>query len=181
MVRQENNIVGRDQVGRDKFETHYHVPRTHMSELIDRYKKECQSNTVFHDKVEELEAYCSPASRGDVLGLDEKLENGGYSDFREYAVKTKERFFKKLVRFQLYESAQRIYAFVLADVCTRYHNDVYPLVLEGKSQAEIHSAIQRNVVDPVQAILEENVLGIMADEINGALYFLTGNCHIKWV
>jgi hypothetical protein len=45
---------------------------------------------------------------------------------------------------------------------------------------EIKRAVQHEIIDPIEAMLGENVLDLYADEINGMLYFLTGNCHIRW-
>jgi hypothetical protein len=186
MTTQKNNVVGRDQAGRDIINTSLEVqfPRkSYMTGLIERFKHEKENDIQFHAMLEKLQEYCSNIdTEGDeIVGLERKLSAGKFAGFVEFAKRTKEIFSKKLVKYQLYESAQTIYAYILADVFTRYHNHVYPLVQNAASESEIHKAVHENVIEPIQVILEENVLELFADEINGALYYLTGNCHIKWV
>jgi hypothetical protein len=41
--------------------------------------------------------------------------------------------------------------------------------------------VQSQIISPVSELLGENVLDIYPDELSGMLYFLTGNCHIRWV
>ena len=46
---------------------------------------------------------------------------------------------------------------------------------------ENHALIAQAVLHRVRRLLGENPLRLFAEEINGMLYFLTGNCHIRWV
>jgi hypothetical protein len=185
MTTQEKNIVGGDQAGRDIIKLYEgQLPKpSYMTRLMDKLKHEKENDIQFHQILEKLQEFCSTIDRDgtEVVGLDEKLIAGGFLSFIEFAKWTKEAFSKKLVKFQLYESAQMIYAHVLAHVYTRYHDLVYPLIKSKASEKDIHEAIHSKIVEPIQGLLEENVLELFADEINGAIYFLTGNCHIKWV
>ena len=36
------------------------------------------------------------------------------------------------------------------------------------------------IIEPTYKHLEENILDINAVEIEGMLFFLTGNCHLRW-
>ena len=40
--------------------------------------------------------------------------------------------------------------------------------------------IDDKVIKPAIFVLGENVLKLLKEDINGMIYFLTGNCHIKW-
>jgi len=179
---QSGNVVAGDQAGRDiiKYITSDNSRPSEMGRLIDRFKAEHQNDPQFEDTVEKLRHYSKPT--GDtVLGLDGKLSAGNRQDLLEFATATKEQFAKSLAKHQFSESAQEIHAYLLAEVFTRFNTHVYPLIRQSSTHAQIADAIQTRVVDPVKALLEDNVLGLYADEINGMLFFLTGNCHVRWV
>lgn len=156
-------------------------PKSYMQILIDKFKKEKENDIIFKEKVEEFERYCSSAEKNDnIIGLEKKLNDGGYFEYVDYALKNKERFYKKIAKYELYESAQHIFANILAYIYTNFHNHIFPLINKGEDKSKIQAAIQEKIIDPVYSLLGENVLELIHDEINGAIYFLTGNCHIKW-
>ena len=186
MTIQKKNIVGGDQASGDINKTYYNVQSpepSYMTKLMDRFKHEKENDIQFHQMLDKLQEFCSSVDKDgtEVVGLDEKLAAGKFSGYIEFAKRTKEAFSKKLVKLQLYESAQTIFAYVLADIYTRYYNFIYPLVQSKALEKEIHQAIHEKIVKPIQELLEENLLELFADEINGAIYYLTGTCRIKWV
>lgn len=183
-IVQKDNIAGRDLAGRDIL--NYYSPQSNkptlMSVLIERFKKEREHDTLFNSMIEKLQEYCVQVDDGDkIIGLEEKLSTGQDLNYLIFAQKTKEQFSKKLAKYQFFELAQTILACLLAEIYSLFNNNVYPLIQNGEPQAVVLSAIQDKIILPVKEMLEENVLEIFSDEINGALYFLTGNCHIKWV
>jgi hypothetical protein len=187
-VTQRNLQVGRDNAGRDLTNNAITIATTPTSgahpaaafinRLTQKYQQEKSSSAEFRQTVERLEHY--QTLTGPTLTLEEKLTQGGRADMIEFALKTKEMFTKKLAKHSLYESAQQIHAFLLAEVYTRYHDHVYQHVCKNDPPDVINALIRTQIIDPLLGILGDNVLGHYADEINGMLYFLTGNCHIKW-
>ena len=69
---------------------------------------------------------------------------------------------------------------MLAEVYSRFHLAIAPMIAADAELGAINKAVQHEIIEPIQQMLEENVLELYADEINGMLYFLTGNCHIRW-
>lgn len=160
---------------------HIHSKKNQMSCLIDRFKQERESDVLFSGIVRKLEHY-STSSDGltPVEGVKTKLEKAGYDNLLEHALETKEHFVKKLAEYQFSKSAQEMQCLLLAEVYTRFHNCVYPALCAGKDQQEIQGLVQTHIIDPVSEILGENVLEIYSDDLTGMLYFLTGNCHVRW-
>ena len=78
------------------------------------------------------------------------------------------------------ETAQLIYAFLLAKVYSSFQTNIYPRISEGLSEEFINQLVTEYIIKPLEDILGNNLLRIYDDEINGMIYFLTGNCHIKW-
>lgn len=185
MSLQKDNVVGGDQAGRDliKSTMELHFPKeSYLRKCSERFKEEKKNDIQFNRILEKLQEYCSSIDVEGTypVGLETKLTDGGFCSFYGFANRTKELFYKKLVKYQLYEAAQEIFHYVLADVYTRYHNLVYPLIQANAHKKDVLEAIHTQIIRPIQEDLEENVLELFADEINGAIYYLTGNCYIKW-
>jgi hypothetical protein len=185
-VRQSNNSVAGDQAGRDINKptsnltfTQSKINISYMSSLLNKFQAELDGNVQLNAIIEDLNYYRCPY-KDDVVGLEKKLRDGNREDFIDFALRTKERFHKKLVKYQLYESAQRINVHLLSMVVSYFENHIKPRILNGHSSLEVGSLIQEFIVNPLLNELEENHLGFTAEDINGMLYFLTGNCHIKW-
>jgi hypothetical protein len=185
---QKGNTVGGDQAGRDINKTTYHIGGAACTQpmagtigkLIDKFRQEQQSNVQFQQTVEKLKHYTtSPPGEG-LRTLEEKLKAAKRDNLIGFATTTKELFTKKLAKHQFSESAQEIHALLLAEVYSRYHNHIYEHVVNNEPVAVVNGLIQTQIVDPLLSMLSVNVLDHYADDINGMLYFLTGNCHIKW-
>ena len=157
------------------------VRKTQMSHLIERFKKERENDEVFSGIIAKLQHYSSSTDGvGDVEGVKTKLGKAGYDNLLDFALVTKEMFVKKLTEFQFSRSAQEMQCLLLAEVYTRFHHCVWPALCEGRGQEEIQVLVQKHIINPVSEMLGENVLEIYTDELTGMLYFLTGNCHIRW-
>jgi hypothetical protein len=44
----------------------------------------------------------------------------------------------------------------------------------------IQRALVDSVITPIEDVLGENPLLLDAVEVMGMIYYLTGNCHIRW-
>lgn len=183
----QENIEADEVAGRDiiKNTTNYNfnnlVPGSeYMARLIEKLKIEKQSNTIFQEKLNELIHYSTHVDREELIGLKKKLEAGNRSHELFFAQDTKERIFQKIKKNEHYESAQEIYAYILSEIYSRFYNHIYPAIVNGKSIDEVNQLVGKYIIEPIQNILGENILRIMRDDINGMLYFLTDNCHIKW-
>lgn len=183
-VTQSGNVVGGDVAARDIHKPSYVFPRSqdailYMSDLLRRFREEQDGNTRLNQLIDDLDYYNCPLA-GDVLGLEQKLKDGNRESFIDFALRAKERFHKKLVKYQFSESAQKINVYLLALVQSYFENHISPKIHSGCSAEELSSLIQELLINPLLGQLQENTLGFTAFDINGMLYFLTGNCHIKW-
>lgn len=93
-------------------------------------------------------------------------------------------FAKKSMRFQYYESAQRIDSFLFAKLCNRFDTYILPNI-ESLPLCEINQMVYEKVVQPIMYDINANGscdrhLCYNEDDIYGMLYLLTGNCHINW-
>jgi hypothetical protein len=103
---------------------------------------------------------------------------------REYLVRTakrkKERFHMDLRRHVGQPAAVARYVRLMADVESRFNRHVARVIAQGRDQAEVDRAIQDFVLDPCIEIHSASNQAISARAVDGALYYLAGNCHIAW-
>lgn len=181
---QTGNIVNGDLAGGNINKSIY-MPESSVSaelgRLTEKFKKELENNIQFNEVIEKLEHYITPIANDEIIGLEAKLKEGKRSTHLPFASSTKERYVKKLAKHQFYEAAQEIHSYLLAEVYTRYYNQIHPQITNGAQESEINDLIQSKIINPILGLFNENILHIYADDINGMLYYLTGNCHIKWV
>lgn len=181
-VKQKGNVVGGDQAGRD-IHKHIHLPAPHlqsqMARMISKYRTETEKDREIKIIIEQLQRW-QKRPVGDVMGLEEKLRKGKRPDVIDTAISAKDRFAKILIKHEYSCAAQEIYAYLLAKVHQLFSSVIYTKICRGASPEEIDKLLITEVYDKVEIILEDNPLDIAPDEIMGMLFWLTGNCHLKW-
>jgi len=149
--------------------------------LFDRLNQEYNADNRIDQINEDLQRYLTER---DAIGLEQKLIDGNINHVYEDAVWLKEEYSKKLTKYVFFEPAQQIHAYLLAIVIEKFRNLIYPLIREGKSEAEIMKAVSEEINAPLLGIIQDegcnDVMGLSATDIDGMIYFLTGRCHIKW-
>lgn len=152
-----------------------------LKTILEQFRREKENNQQFCQIVERLAYFKNYADHEVRRTLEEKLKAGNRAGQIKHALRMKERFAQKLIEHELYESAQEADACLLGEVCTRFNNSIYPLILKNESEAAIAHAIETLVVSPVMEILgDDELLSHYREEVFGMIFFLTGNCHINW-
>lgn len=179
-VNQEN-IIAENVAGRDlTIEKHYHGDvNLYFLKLYEEYKKEILKDDQIIKKIEELEIFTQNIDSV-FLGLREKLLRGKREDEIDGALRAKEQFSKLLLRHQFHASAQKVYAYLLAQIQITFETYVKPEILANKPRAEVDKVMFEKIIHPIEAKLGSNELDINAGILKGMIFYLTGNCHIKW-
>lgn len=156
-----------------------------MEILCKKYKQQREQNIEVRKQIRQLEHFTVPVAGETVRGVEDKLKeaqvaDGGRDRFIEFAKQAKELYAKNLAEHTFWEAAQEIHAALLSLVWTQFHNHIMPHLAAELSQAQLNALVQKFIIAPIKAELGENVLRLYDGEIHGMLYFLTGNCHIKW-
>lgn len=185
-VKIEDSNVGGNLAGRDyndksvSITNNYHSRSTYLQELYRRYEDEKSSNPEFKELCEELD-YLNSIIDGEVIGLEKKLEDGGREKLLAYAFDVKDRFHRKLMKTSQYSLiAQDINVYLLAKVRSSFMREIYTLICQNDSDEKINLLITERIIKPVQEDLGINLFRYNEDDIMGMIFFLTGNCHIKW-
>jgi len=182
----DNTVENGDMAGRDVNKQTINIGRmsfggkSQLQILYEKLEEEKKNTTGITEMIEELQHFKSYAKDEEVIGLEKKLENGNRLKYLNFAVRSKEKFSKKLLKNEHSETAQEIYAFLLAKVYRRFEDHIYPRLSEGHSEGFINQLVDEFIINPMEDLLGENLLRLYEDEISGMIYFLMGNCHIKW-
>jgi hypothetical protein len=178
MANQIANSVAGDQAGRDIVKNYLPV-LTGMSRLIQEYGDEQGQAPKITAFIQKLQHFYGVATEGDVRGLDEKLSAAGRQDQLQFARRAKHEAAQFVLKHQSSLAAQKIITHVFAKIFTEYQNTVVPLIQANADRLIVDKAIQQ-VLDAGWLFLETNPLDIDLGLLHGLLYFLGGNCHLRW-
>lgn len=174
-----NKVIGGDDNSTNN--TYLYSSKGKLSALFDKLKEKFENGDAITQISEDLKRY---TDRRDTLGLEEKLKDADKSHLYEDFAWCKQEFYKKLVKYQNYEPAQEIFAFILALVLERYRNIIQPMLRDGAAETEVLAKISNEITTPIVTLIQQegcnDIMGLSATEIDGMFHYLTGNCHIKW-
>ena len=162
----------------------YYTPsESRLEGWFRRLNEEINSDIRLQKKLDDIKCYRTKMRH--TIGLEAKLKDGGFSQSAiDKARRLKMYFAKKSMRFQYYESAQRIDSYLFAKLCHRFDTYILPNI-ESKPLGEIRQMVYEMVVRPIIDEINANGscdrhLCYTEDDIFGMLYYLTGKCHINW-
>jgi hypothetical protein len=130
----------------------------------------------FSDK---LQHYLSAQTDIDIRSLDDKLKDSGRKDLVILASMLKENAAKSIMKRQTSKTAQRIYVILLDQLHYDFMLKVTPLIESEKEREEVDNKIHE-VINEIFDLLGENVLEFTVKDLLGLLFFLGGNCHVRW-
>lgn len=185
-VNVKDSSIGKNFAGRDYIDkslsiiNNYKSHSTYLEDLYKRYEEEKTKNPEFKELCEELD-YLNSLIDNEVIGLETKLENGGREKLIAYALDVKDKFHRKLMKTSQYSLiAQDINVYLLTKVRSSFMREVYLLICQDEPEEKINFLITERIIKPVQEDLGINLFRYNEDDIMGMIFFLTGNCHIKW-
>lgn len=168
---------------RDVYNNYYTQSESRLGGWFRRLNEEINNDIRLQKKLDDIKCYRTKMRH--TIGLEAKLKDGGFSQSAiEKARRLKMFFAKKSMRFQYYESAQRIDIYLFAKICHRFDTYILPNI-ESQPLSEINQMVYEMVVRPIVDEINANGscdrhLCYTEDDIFGMLYYLTGNCHINW-
>lgn len=167
-----------DVTGRDKITNNILPSPSQIDHLSESFKREVAEKSLTHDLIDELLHYSN--ARSDIRDLSTKLSEAGYSYLVDEAEQLKEAVAKLIVKHQHYKSAQKIITYLLAEVESIFNSKIKPLLTPNIPDDKIRAILREHLESEIKDKLGENVLEVYNRQINGMMYFLTGNCHLEW-
>lgn len=177
---QSHNYAGGDVIAGDKIVTHVHNKPSPLALLYEKLRDANASNPEAAKISEQLQHYCNSSTDGDIRGLQEKLIQADRKDLIFLASRLKEAAAKTIMKWQTSGIAQDILTHILSNIYTEFLLHVTPAIQAGASRIEVDALISERVIKPTTEILGENHLGLTTTDILALLFFLGGNCHIRW-
>lgn len=168
---------------RDVYNNYYTKSESRLGGWFRRLNEEINNDIRLQKKLDDIKCYRTKMRH--TIGLEAKLKDGGFSQSAINKARRLKMFFaKKSMRFQYYESAQRIDIYLFAKICHRFDTYILPNI-ESQPLSEINQMVYEMVVRPIVDEINANGscdrhLCYTEDDIFGMLYYLTGNCHINW-
>lgn len=151
-----------------------------LSRLYEKFR-EANAGLPYTAQIsDQLQHYCATETDGDVRGLAEKLKTSDRDDLLVKASQLKEAAAKKITRWQTSGAAQDILTVVLANLCSEFLLHITPAIQAGEPRAAVDALISEKVINPTAAMLGENDLLLTKFDLMGLLFFLGGNCHVRW-
>lgn len=180
LVSGQGNIVS----GRDSYVTNVLNQGANRSsslkDLILAIRRDCGADPNFAEFIDELAEYMKERPDSKIIGLEQKLNDGGRSDLLKDAIHLKDKFARKLVRGQLSESTQKIFYHILAHICTVFRSIVKPAIDAKVSPQGITSLIYDEIINKIYSEISSSMTDLTQEHIHGMIYYLTGNCHLDW-
>jgi hypothetical protein len=182
-VSVKNSDVGKDLIGGDQHNYNIELPPIDYEAVVrglERFQEMVESDEDFQYFIERLEFFTNDKSRSTVIGLEQKLIEGGRTDLVDDAIEKKDHFAKRLSKSQLNPRRQWIYLYVLQKIKATFESSIRPLIKNNARSEVVDMAIYNHIVDRVYSEVIGSDSTIDQDTISGMLYFLTGKCHLVW-
>lgn len=179
---QRGNTAGRDIVSAKTVEinnNHFDRP-TALARLYERFRSDKDKNELQAEMYEKLQHFCNVDTDGDIRGLAEKLTASEREDLIRYAERLKEQAAKLVMRWQTSGTAQDILAMIMGKMHTAFTLNVTPAIQKNSPREDVDRLMYDRVIQLVEDMLGDNDLMLSADDLLGLLFFLAGNCHIRW-
>lgn len=170
------NIIGGNQ---NNYSTN--IVRGSNRTLNRLYDKLIQETGASNDQdfCDKLKHYLATDTNPDIRDLEAKLSDSDRSELIFFATDLKEKAFKAILKSQSSKTAQEIYALILDKIHTDFILKITPLIQNNEDRVLVDdrtSLILENISD----MLGDNLLDLTEKDLLGLLYFLGGNCHIRW-
>ena len=181
-IRQEGNQAGGNIAGRDNIIVKAPSrPENALARLFRRLKEEVADDQSLTEYIRELEIFTRHVEEEKIIGLEGKLKAAGRDDQLDMAMAMK-RWFLADCATTFSPTFQQIYATLLGKVFEEFETWVKPAIMAGKSRQEIDEIINLKIIRPIMGEIEScgDYGGVTTQTLRGMIYFLTGNCHIRW-
>lgn len=175
------NTSGGDLVVGKKETYQFVSPNTNkIAEIIELSKSYAEESEDYKELVEELESYQKPRPNRDIIGLENKLKLANMENLLEDAFYLKDKAARRLARHQFSSHKMAVHIYLFGKIHEQFNCKILPEIKNGLTSDEVNQFISDIIVTPVAEEAAPADPSINADIVRGMLYFLTGNCHIKW-
>lgn len=188
-VSQSSNVALGDLAGgsiHKKVDVHGDIiitqPETALSRLYRDLREKAGDDEQLTEYIGQLQIFTRTVENEELAGLGEKLCAAGRQDQLDMAKAMKEMVYARLRENMFSRTFQTIYATLMGKIFEEFETYIKPAIARGADRAEIDELVHSRVVLPVVLELDQcpECSDAPAQTVRGMIYFLTGNCHIRW-
>ncbi|WP_298330321.1 ABC-three component system protein [Asticcacaulis sp.] len=150
-----------------------------IDKLNEKLSLEIDEGKKIAHIIESLRYYHEKYSEDGIEGLEQKLNKAGMGAKYKRAVKDKELFVMLLEKYNAFESAQEIFATLLAKMDYCYNNKVY-IVVDSFDSIEFNNLFDEQVMVPIMQECVSGVFTINHRHAMGMFYWLAEQCFVRW-
>lgn len=122
--------------------------------------------------------YMTPKSN--MKTLEEKLKEADREELIEDAEELKEDASKFILMYEASNSSKYILTHILSTIASKHKAYIIPAIKMGKPRDAIDALIDTMVIENALNIIDGTGKSITSERMYGLMYYLAGNCHIKW-
>lgn len=167
-------------VGNNYFGDVVQTKASSLEKVIQKIIAAAEENQELVDIIEELTEYVTAHPYREIIGLENKLKNGGREDLLGNAMRYKGRFARRVCKSQMSLTEQKVYIQLLSHILISFDQFVRPRIRENASASEVDAIIFEKIIEPAHSAIIEFDDEVTKELILGMLYFLTGKCHLVW-
>ncbi len=186
-ISAQRNVAGRDLTDNSQIITNnYQAPIVYREDkrlkaLVDEHELEISLDKDYKEFSQKLNDFLHRKVEGKLRDLNEKLRDGDRDYLVELAMDLKESVTKKITRNSHFESAQKIYTYLLAQIRITFLSEISAKIKSSNFLLyEIDDLVLDRIIEPLLINVDGCSLLIDKEELYGLLYILTGNCYIEW-
>lgn len=150
------------------------------SGLRRKVLQELTNQNVTNEFIDSLKEYLRKKTESSTIGLEEKLTQAKFAHLVEHATEVKEKFYLHLLRNQQSIAYQQIVCAMVDEAISRFEHQVQPLIVSKSDLAKIQSALFDHVIAVIYKDVSDLEYGFTNGLIEGLIFYLTGNCFIRW-
>lgn len=182
-VNQSGASAHRDIVGGNKTTTitnnYGATPAGRVERYMQLLEAEMESNAETRDIIDGLQFYYTQNAPDGIAGLEAKLQHVSRQDELIIAYEKKELFVKLLNKYGMYESAQRLFAYLLSKAESEFNSAIHPQ-LNCLTRAEVALMTSEKIVKPMVDECGFGPLDINHNIVMGMIYWLAEQCFVRW-
>jgi hypothetical protein len=187
----ENSTAGGHIANRDVNADTYNIrtavfsppqSETRLARLFRKLKSEASGDAFLTEYISELQIFTRVVENESVVGVEQKLLAADRFDQVDMAVAMKEMIYGELRKKMFSKTFQTIYATLMGKIYEDFDTIIRPLIAGGADRATIDAAVNAHIVKPLVAELEQcpEYEDAPTQTVRGMIWFLTGNCHLRW-
>lgn len=185
MNNQENiNTNGGDFAGRDMDKRTFNIYNTEgaifLFPFLEIVKKlDAGFEIDIEDQLDDLNHFKGTV-RHDTRGLEQKLLDSNRKYQIDSALRYKSKASRLITKHQDSPAFQFLISKILARIELTFGQIIRPMIENDAAIQDVETAILKQVIYPIEALLIGTPLGASSECVLHLLYFLAGNCHICW-